>query len=339
MSWIKRNIFLLVGGLVALGLLGYAGYYSYTEKTRVEEVTGLLNEKTTELKRLTTRDPHPNQGNIDLAKQEQVRENALIEKVRRFFTPVATFTNLDSATFKNYLETTIFQLDREAKDAGVELPQKFDYTFGPQRKKVDFTPDTLIPLASRLAEIQVLCDVLYDARVHSIVSLRRVPVAKDDDSANDYLLGKKPATNSVTGAVSSPYEVVFQGFTSELAGVLNGFSRSPHCFIVKNVDVQTNSASATTPGDSVPIYYNPGTTAPGRQISPQDMMRMRYGLGMRNRYGGGPQAAPAAPVVAAPVTAAPTRRGPETILDERPLKITMYIEAVTIPVAKPKPLK
>jgi hypothetical protein len=60
---------------------------------------------------------------------------------------------------------------------------------------------------------------------------------------------------------------------------------------------------------------------------------------MRNRYGGGPTAAPVAPVVAAPVTAAPARRGPETILDERPLKITLYVEAVTIPVAKPKPLK
>jgi hypothetical protein len=288
---------------------------------------------------LTTRDPHPNQSNIDLAKQEQVREGALIEKVRRFFTPVTTFTNLDSATFKNYLETTIFQLDRDAKDAGVELPAKFDFTFAPQRKKVDFTPDTLIPLASRLAEIQVLCDVLYDARVHSIASLRRVPVAKEDDSANDYLLGKKPATNSVTGAIVSPYEVVFQGFTSELAGVLDGFARSPHCFIVKNVDVQTNAAAATGPGESAPIYYNPSGPAPGRQLSPMDMMRMRYGVGMRNRYGGGPTAAPVAPVVAAPVTAAPARRGPETILDERPLKITLYVEAVTIPVAKPKPLK
>ena len=42
-----------------------------------------------------------------------------------------------------------------------------------------------------------------------------------------------------------------------------------------------------------------------------------------------------APNLAVPT--APTRKGPETVLDERPLKITMYVEAVRlIERAKPK---
>lgn len=337
MNWIKRNIFLLIGGLVALGLLGYAGYFSFARKELVDEVTNQLNAQTEELKRLTTRDPYPNESNIDSAKQEQLREAALIEKARKFFTPVSSFTNLDSAAFKNYLETTIFQLDRDAKDAGVELPAKFDFTFGPQRKRVDFTADTLVPLATRLAEIQALCEILYNARIHALSALRRIPVAKEDDGAADYLIGKKPTTNTVTGTISSPYEIVFQGFTSEIAGVLDGFAHSPHCFIVKNVDVQTNAAAGAS-SEGAPVYFQPMASpgaAPEPVLSPSEMMRRRYGLGRR-----GPINVPPPPAAAAPVMAAPVRRGPETVLNERPLKITMYIEAVTLPPAAPaKPLK
>ena len=34
MAWVKRNLFLLIGGLVALALLGLAGFYLYQ---RIEE--------------------------------------------------------------------------------------------------------------------------------------------------------------------------------------------------------------------------------------------------------------------------------------------------------------
>lgn len=336
MTWIKRNLFLLIGGLVALGLIGYAGYFSYAQKGLVDEVTSQLNAQTEELKRLTTRDPYPNQGNIESAREEQKREAGFIEKAQKFFMPVTAVTNIDSAGFKGLLETTIFQLNRDAKEAGVELPAKFDFTFSPQRKRVDFTADTLVPLSIRLAEIKALCDVLFDARIHSLTGLRRVPVAKEDDAANDFLLGKKPSTNTVTGTVSSPYEVVFQGFSSELAGVLDGFTRSSHSFIVKNIDVQTNATVAVA-SEGGPVFYQPGvTSAEPRPMNAAEIMRQRYGIGGGSRYGGRPQVA-APPAAAAPTTAAPAvRRGPETILDERPLRITMFIEAVTLsPSVKP----
>ena len=71
--------------------------------------------------------------------------------------------------------------------------------------------------------------------------------------------------------------------------------------------------------------------APTPQLTPSEMMRMRYG-GMGGRYGTRPPLGPPPPPVApAPGVFTPRpRRGPETILDERPLKITMYIEAVRL---------
>ena len=139
----------------------------------------------------------------------------------------------------------------------------------------------------------------------------------------------------MTGAVLAPYEIVFHGFSTELAAVLEGFYRSPNCFIVKNIDVQTNVVFASV-GEFVPSYLPSYSFAPGVPppvLNPYEQMRRRYG----DRYNRMPSMPVPAPAPNLAVPAAPTRKGPETVLDERPLKITMYVEAVRlIERAKPK---
>src|SRR2546425_1089133 len=138
----------------------------------------------------------------------------------------------------------------------------------------------------QVAEIKAICDVLFAARVQTMVGLRRTPVAKEDEGTADYLFGRKPTTNTVASAILVPYEVVFQGFTAELAAVLEGFYRSSNCFVVKNIDVQTNVVLAAAADPAAPSPYMPySMTAPpapsGAPTAQQmnEMMRMRYGLG------------------------------------------------------------
>jgi len=336
MNWLKKNLFLVLGGLVALGMLGFAVYFLLIKKQAVDEVTEQLNTQTQELKNLATRDPHPNQENIEIARKEQRKVADFLQACRKFFVPVVTFTNIDSAAFKDLLQTTISDMERDAGKAGVSLPAKYDFTFAWQRKSVDFPQDTLVPLATHVAEIKALCDVLFDARVHALTSLRRVPVSKEDTSANDFLIGRKPTTNTVTGAVLTPYEVQFQGFTAELAAVLEGFYRSSNCFIVKNIDVQTNVVNAVSDAsqNGPSLFYPTATTpsvAPERPLSGAELMRRRYGLIPGSRYGARPPIEAPTPAPTTPgVFAPPVRRGPETILDERPFKVTMYIETVRL---------
>jgi hypothetical protein len=308
----------------------------------VDEVTAELNTRTEEWKQLVAGDPYPNQENIERAKGEQKKLAEFLDQTRKFFVPVASFpTNLDGATFKNLLETTISVLVRDAEKSGVSLPSsnRYDFTFKPQRSSLDFAPATLVPLAMQVSEIKAICDVLFDARVQTLAGLRRAPVAKEDEGttgATDYLSGRKLATNAVTGAVLAPYEIVFHGFSTELAAVLEGFYRSPNCFIVKNIDVQTNVVFASV-GEYVPSYvpysFTPGVPPP--VLNPYQEMQRRYG-GRYSRMPNMPAPVPV-PTPNYAVTTAPARRGPETVLDERPLKITMYVEAVRlIERAKPK---
>src|SRR6266436_8439554 len=162
MNWLKRNLFLVAGGVVALALLGFAVFFLLTRKTMVDEVTAELNTRTEEWKQLVASDPYPNQENIERAKAEQKKLAGFLDQTRKFFVPVASFpTNLDGATFKNLLETTIAELVHDADKSGVSLPSsnRYDFTFKPQRSSLDFAPATLVPLAMQVSEIKAICDV------------------------------------------------------------------------------------------------------------------------------------------------------------------------------------
>jgi len=68
MQWIKRNLFLVLGGVVALGLLGFAGFYLFAKIQQDQGVTGELDSATQKLETLAKRDPYPNPENIAAAK-------------------------------------------------------------------------------------------------------------------------------------------------------------------------------------------------------------------------------------------------------------------------------
>ena len=54
MSWIKRNLFFAIGSLVALILMGLAGWFLYSKWSQNNEVLGTLNSDYEELKRLNS---------------------------------------------------------------------------------------------------------------------------------------------------------------------------------------------------------------------------------------------------------------------------------------------
>ena len=71
MDWIKRNLYFLIGSLVALALLGLGGWYLYSKWQLNNEILGKLDEQYTELKRLNGQSPHPGSdqvNNINAAK-------------------------------------------------------------------------------------------------------------------------------------------------------------------------------------------------------------------------------------------------------------------------------
>jgi hypothetical protein len=306
----------VIGGVVALALLGFAGFYLFTKIQQDQAVTEELSAATQKLETLAKRDPYPNPENIKSAKDEAKRLQSFLGEVEKHFAPAPYPAELDNKNFRTYLDNTRSQLLADAQKAGVEVPTNYWFTFGAQKGAMTFSSASLQPLASQLADIKMICQVLFDAKVNSLVWLKRVPVDKEQDSlgSQDYLSAKAVTNN---WSVVMPYEVTFQGFSSELASVLEGLVRMPHCFVVTNIVVEP-AANAGSPTDQTsPGYANRYVYQP--PPDPANLMRSRYG----SRYGPMPQMAP-------PQVVRPVASGPTTILDAKPLRFTLSVQAVKL---------
>src|SRR5687768_2681782 len=113
MLWIKRNLFLALGGLVALLLLGFGVFYFWTNRQKNKEIEAKLEENKNTLTRLINQKPYPSRTNINLARQEVQRARDAIAQARMFFQPVPFIPVKDEA-FKTLLDNTIYELQRKA---------------------------------------------------------------------------------------------------------------------------------------------------------------------------------------------------------------------------------
>jgi hypothetical protein len=296
MIWIKRNLFFVIGGVLALGLLGAAGFYDYASWERNSAAFDKLNEVYNTLRQLTNQKPSPGNdkiNNIEAARQQEAKLRDWIRQARGSFQPVAPVPNptngpISNELFADALHRTIDQLQHAAANAGVSVLPQYSFSFEAQRSRVKFASGSLGPLAAQLGEVKAISEVLFAARVNQLDAIQRVRVSDDDLSGpqTDYL-----ADNAVTGELEAltPYTVTFRAFSPEIAKTLAGFASSPNGFIVKNISVQPAGAA---------------------------LMEMSPGMG----------APPPAPM---PV-ALPGKGGLQTVLQEQLLRVTIEVEIVKL---------
>jgi hypothetical protein len=291
MAWIKRNLFFVIGGILAIGLLGSAGFYIYKGWSHNTAAFNELNEIYGTLRELNSKKPSPGSdrvNNIEAAKEQERQLREWIRQAGDYFKPITPVPNppngiVSSEGFAAALRRMIDQLQHEADTASVALPPQYNFSFKAQRDLVKFA-GSLEPLAQQLGEVKTIAEILYAARVNALDGIQRVRVSDDDASGPqaDYL-DDHPATNNL--AVLTPYQITFRSFSPEIGAVLAGFASSPHGFIVKGINVQLAGAAAT---------MSPDTTAP------------------------------------APVSGAPGRVGLQTVLNEQLLRVTLVVEVVKL---------
>ena len=340
MDWVKRNLYFVIGSLVALALLGGAGWYFYSAWKANTEIVDKLNEQYTKLDTLNKQNPHPGRppqsDNIALAKQQQGQLKEIIARARKGFQPIPSLPEgpkIAGEEFISSLRQTIDQLQKAATNNSISLPNDYGFSFAAQRQQMKFSPGTLEPLAAQLGEVKAICDALFQARINALDFVRRERVAPEDVNGplSDYL-NQKSVTNQL--AILTPYQVKFRCFTPELASVLGGVSSSAYGFLIKTINVEPAPAPEAGPEPSPTPVYIPqqpqGPIAPPSK-SREDAFRARYGLGP----GGGRRPPPAAAqpvpqqVVPAVVVPAPASRGGlQTVLDERQLIVTLSLDIV-----------
>ena len=265
MAWIKRNLFFVIGGILAMGLLGWAGFYNYkgwrdnsVAFDQLNAVYGTLNE-------FGNKKPSAGNDKVDNIKAAKEQEQQLREWIRQagdYFKPIAPVPNpangmVTSEGYAAALRRMIDQLQHEAETASVALPPQYTFSFKAQRDLVRFAGN-LEPLAEQLGEVKTISEILFAARVNALDGIQRVRVSDDDAGGPqaDYL-DDHSTTNNL--AVLTPYQITFRSFSPEIGVVLAGFASSPHGFIVKGINVQLAGAGAT---------MSRNTLAPGMPVTP-----------------------------------------------------------------------
>jgi hypothetical protein len=311
MLWIKRNLFLAVGGLIAILLLAGGVYYFISAQQRNRSIEEELEANKSDLNRLQGQNPYPSAQNIEIAKKEAEKLRAAVGQLHRYFSPVPS-EKVSGIEFRRYLDRTLAELQASARSAKTVLPSPgYAFSFETQKPKTSFGDGTFPAVPEQIAEVRALMQVMFDAHVTPLINVRRARVSKDDEistAASDYL-SLKVQTNSTTGTVNSPYEVTFGCLSSELAAVLEGLASSKHGFVVKAINVEPAAEMPTNaPAGFIGTPGNP----PGRGAPP------------RQAPGGRPQ-----PAVGTPSAA--SRSGtdrPVILLNERRLKVTLLIYVI-----------
>lgn len=326
MPWLKRNLLLAIGGAVAVGLLGFAGYFLYAKIRLEQEVTEKLQAQTQELEDLTKKEPHPGSdkvNNIKAAEEQEQELQRFLAEARRAFVPPDYPKSVDSGQFRLLLDNTVDELQRAGDRAKVRMPPQYAFTFSAQKRLMAFDADTIEPLAKMLTDIRAICHVIFDAKVLTLDGIRRTAVAVQDTpdpggGPGDYW-NRKPLTND--WAITVPYEFTFHSFTPELSAVLDGLYRSPQCFLVKNVVVDTAPSTLLDKQAEQPEMQDMSGPA-GRPMNMYQLMMLMRG----RRY------MPQMPPVEQP--AAPPPPGPGggmgTVLDEKPFRVIMWVDVVRL---------
>lgn len=356
MPWIKRNLGFVISLGVAVVLLGVGITYLMSNKGQADGVHAALEAKNSELNRLVNRDPFPNEDNIASAQREQKRLESILERVQPHFTVADIPQPLDNASFKNLLENTIDTLTRKAKRSGVKLPDdKFSFTFEEQRLALQLPKASLEPLAGHLLNIRTICDILFDAKVHTLTYVKRPVVGTNETLTASSHISGQVSTNETTGASVAPYEVTFNSFSSELAGVINRIVTSPEAISIKYINVEKGSLDAKPavglggmPGGMDPALAQrygltpggpgPGGTTPDRYGAPgggrygapgggRGAAGGRYGAPGGGRYGA-PGAVP--PGYGVPAVPGAPRPG-DPVLDDKPIRVVLGLELVHLP--------
>jgi len=344
MDWIKRNLYFLIFSVVALVLMGMAGWFLYSKWALNSDIMARLNADYENLRTLNTAKPHPGFGQVDnikAAKEQEQQLKDLIKVTTDFFQRIPPIPDVPKPTdseFSTALSRTIDRLQHDATNASVALPANYNFSFEAQKSGLSFAAGSTVPLATQLGEVKAICDILFDAKVNSLDGIRRERVCSDDNKGPqaDYL-SEKTVTNEL--ATITSYEVSFRCFSPELALVLAGFGSSSNGFVIRTINVEPGPTGATTDSQGGGEQNPMGASAlegAAREAAMAAMMRQRYGLGMGgpgggrygDRYGAGrPMPQPTPTPTPAPTTA---HGSSNAVLDEHQFKVTMVLNLVKL---------
>ena len=336
MIWIKRNLMLVIGIVVSVAMLAGAIVYLIGNFDENDAGDVELDKLKVELEQLKG-GVFPSEANITLVKSNTAAVLGFMTQGERVFGS-ETVKVPGETQIKVGLANLVETLRRDATNAGVEVPPKYEFTYGEVKVMPRLPSYALEPLTNQLKEVRSLCTILFNAKVRALESFQRVPAFPDEPRSADILTDRVTQTNTLSTNISvivTPYRIVFRGFSSHLTEVMNSLTSAKEFYAVRQVDVEPSGGAMESPGTGASPNMM-GVPSFGPAITPGGP------IGLPNPGGpAAPTGAPRPPVAKAPgpgiAPPPPAKSSLTKVLDEKPLRITMVLDVVKVIRKTPSP--
>jgi hypothetical protein len=176
MSWFQENRWLgrfLIGfGVCTLGAL----YFLFTAKSSYEEVSARCRETIAERNRLERLDPYPSDANYRKLKSDVENYGGGLAKFKEELKEHAlSVVPLAPNEFQSRLRQAMIASAEKARANKVKLPENFHLGFD---EFIAALPNNEVAslLGQELAQVELLVNILINARVDSVAVLRRIPL-------------------------------------------------------------------------------------------------------------------------------------------------------------------
>jgi hypothetical protein len=266
MNWFQQNrflgTFLAVFGVATLGALAFL----LLARSSFGEAKAQWDQQVVEFSALQRHTPYPTDANLrkmrTQAEEYAVRIDQLKEELKTRVLPV---TPMAPNEFQNRLRQAVASVTEKARANKVKLPDNFYLGF---EEFSSALPDTAAAplLGQQLAQMELLLNILIDARVEAVTSLRRVPVVAAPAASPTPAGSRKPPAATVTAAPVIERSVVDASFVS-LPGaarrVLNQVSTTDQQFYIIRTLHVLNEKDKGPPRDGAPGAATATTAAPG----------------------------------------------------------------------------
>ncbi len=300
---IRKHMVLLVGGGTALILIVIALFMLYRFYGAYDRVNEDLDSTMNRLRALQERAPYPSRENVAVTQTNLVVLQDYFHNLFKFLQegqiePV----EMEAAKFTPLLRDGILRVSKRAQDAGVKLPALF--AMGVERYKMGALPSggDVPRLVLQLKTLEALCDMLIDAKVSEIVSVKRRIFEQGALEAEGTAGGRgrwggrwgggpmpeatpveAPAAEAVdpSGLFSTEhYTLEFKCHEKSLWDILDGMAKSKLFVVVTSVSIQNENPlfklSSTTPAPTAtpaPVAAPAGSSGKGllaEEVKTQD---------------------------------------------------------------------
>jgi hypothetical protein len=273
MKWFQQNralgTLLVVSGICIL--LGAA--LLYWRWSVWNEAKQTVDQATAERNRLHGLNPFPNDANYRKLQGYLERYNEALDKFKdQLKAEIAPAPPLAPNEFQSRLRQATLAAEERARTNNVKLPDKFQLGFDEFARMMPGTVVTVL-LGQELSQVQMLINILLDAKVDSITSFRRHPLPEERGPSPTPTPspGQRVARTAKQGGTTTPkliernvVEISFKAAPGAARKVLNEITSSTgQFFIIRTLYVHNEK-------DKGPPHERTGapTPVPSPQASP-----------------------------------------------------------------------